>query len=149
MSARKNIAPPATHNTALLGVDKIVNILSVHERFVNITAILETIKVINDIARTSFAAYPRRSPKRYTTRVMIRMPTPCRQLNNILCNPKKGSSILFGGRFITFFSSFSASKMIEHAGSMINSRKTICTGHKIKGKLPNNIGNKDNPAMGT
>src|SRR5665647_1876781 len=80
---------------------------------------------------------------------MIRIPTPCKQLNKIFLLPKNGSFIRFGGRFITFFSSFSASKIMEQEGSMINSRKTMCTGHKIMGKLPNNIGNNDNPAMGT
>ena len=62
MSARKKIAPPATHNKALLGVAIILNILSVHDRFVNITAMFETIKVINAIARTSLASYPRCRP---------------------------------------------------------------------------------------
>ena len=56
MSARKKIAPPATHNTARLGVAKILKILSVHDLLVNITAMFETIKVINAIARTSFAS---------------------------------------------------------------------------------------------
>ena len=45
ISARKKIAPPVTHNTALLGVAKILNILSVHDRFVKITAMFEIIKV--------------------------------------------------------------------------------------------------------
>jgi len=37
----KKIAPPTTHKTALLGVAIILNILSVHDRFVRIIAILE------------------------------------------------------------------------------------------------------------
>src|SRR5659263_224183 len=43
MSAKKKTAPPTTHKTALLGVAIILNILSVHERLVRITAILEII----------------------------------------------------------------------------------------------------------
>ena len=39
--ARKNIAPPITHNTALLGVIIILNILLVQERLVKIIEIFE------------------------------------------------------------------------------------------------------------
>ena len=52
MSVKKKAAPPTTHKTALLGVAIILNILSVHERLVRITAILETIRVVNAMART-------------------------------------------------------------------------------------------------
>ena len=55
IKARKKIAPPITHKTALLGVTIILNILSVQDRFVNITEMFETIKVVNAIARTSFS----------------------------------------------------------------------------------------------
>jgi hypothetical protein len=58
ISAIKKIAPPTTHNTALLGVAIILNILSVHDRFVNITAMFETIKVVNAIALTASGSYP-------------------------------------------------------------------------------------------
>jgi len=37
----------------------ILNILSVHDRFVRITAMLETINVVNAIALTSLASNPR------------------------------------------------------------------------------------------
>jgi len=53
MSARKKIAPPTTHKTALLGVAIILNILSVHDLFVKMTAMFETIRVINVNARIS------------------------------------------------------------------------------------------------
>ncbi len=54
-----------------------------------------------------------------------------------------------GGRFITFFSSSSASKMMEQAGSIINSRNTICTGHNSNGRSLKNTGMSDRPAIGT
>ena len=50
---------------------------------------------------------------------------------------------------ITGFYQFSASKIIEQAGSIISSRKTMCTGHKIRGKLAERTGISDNPAIGT
>jgi len=50
---------------------------------------------------------------------------PCMQLKNIFLAPKNGSLISSGGLDITFSSSLSASKIIEQAGSMINSRKTM------------------------
>ena len=53
---RKEIAPPVTHNTALLGVTRILKILSVHDRFVRITAMFDTIKVMKAMALTSFAS---------------------------------------------------------------------------------------------
>jgi len=62
INTKKNIAPPATHNTALFGEDKILNILSVHDRFVKITAMLDTINIIKVIARNSFTSYPRCNP---------------------------------------------------------------------------------------
>jgi hypothetical protein len=46
-----------------------------------------------------------------------------------------------------FFSSGSASKTVEQAGSIINSRKAIWAGKRTRGKL-NNIGNTASPAMG-
>ena len=55
---RKKIAPPTTQRTALFGVTKILNILSVHDRFVKITAMFETIKVINAIALIFSGSYP-------------------------------------------------------------------------------------------
>ena len=55
---KNKIAPPVTHITDLLWVIMILNILSVHDRFVSITAIFETIKVINAMARTSLGSYP-------------------------------------------------------------------------------------------
>ena len=56
--AKTKIAPPATQNKALLGVAIILNILSVHDRFVNMTAMFEIIRVVNVIALTSLASYP-------------------------------------------------------------------------------------------
>ena len=56
ISPRKKTAPPETHKTALLGVFIILNILSDHERLVSITAMFETIKVINAIALTSLTS---------------------------------------------------------------------------------------------
>jgi len=52
ISARKITAPPVTHNTALFGEAIILNILLVHDLLVNITAILDTMRVMNAIART-------------------------------------------------------------------------------------------------
>ncbi|MPN06509.1 hypothetical protein SDC9_153765 [bioreactor metagenome] len=80
---------------------------------------------------------------------MTSVPTPCIQLRNIFPAPKKGSLISLGGRLITFFSSFSASKIMEQDGSMINSRNTICTGQSISGKSAKNTGISDKPAIGT
>jgi hypothetical protein len=37
---------------------------------------------------------------------------------------------------------------MEQAGSIINSRKTICTGQRIRGKSANSTGISDNPAIG-
>lgn len=45
-------APPATHFTVELGVRRIENIDSVHERLVKIVKILAIINVTNVIART-------------------------------------------------------------------------------------------------
>ena len=56
--AKTKIAPPATQNKALLGVAIILNILSVHDRFVKIIAIFEIIRVVKVIALTSLASYP-------------------------------------------------------------------------------------------
>ena len=44
-------------------------------------------------------------------------------------------------------SAASASKTTEQAGSMISSRKTMCTGNRARGH-PNNTGSSDMPAMG-
>ena len=59
MSVKKKMAPPTTHTTALLGDAIILNILSVHDRFVNMMAMFDTINVVNAIARTSLALKPR------------------------------------------------------------------------------------------
>ncbi len=146
---RKIIAPLIIHVTALFGVERIFNIPDVHERFERITAIFETIKVTNVSVLTLFSEYPIFSPIKYISKQITKMPTPCMQLKIIFLAPKNGSLISLGGLNITFFSSFSASKIIEQAGSIINSRKTICTGHRMRGKSVNNTGIKDNPAIGT
>src|SRR5450759_566344 len=146
---RKKIAPPVIHHIALFGVKRILKIPDVQERYEIITAIFETIKVTNDRVLTLFSVYPILRPTKYTPRLIINIPIPCMQLKNIFFAPKNGSLISLGGLDITFFSSFSASKTKEQAGSIINSRKTICTGQRMRGKSANNTGIKDNPAMGT
>ena len=72
---------------------------------------------------------------------------PCIKLkvNVLLLNNE--SRKLRGGRFIIFFSSDTASKTVEHAGSIINSKNAICAGNKIIGKL-NKTGSSDIPAIG-
>lgn len=50
---------------------------------------------------------------------------------------------------MTFFSSFSASNIMEQAGSMIRLRNTMCTGQRISGRLAKKTGISDSPAMGT
>ena len=63
---------------------------------------------------------------------------------------KSGSLGRRGGRRITSGSSASASKTIEQAGSMISSRKTMCTGSRISGHFsPSSTGISDRPAIGT
>ena len=54
-----------------------------------------------------------------------------------------------GGRVIAFGSAPSASKISEQDGSMISSRKTMCTGSRISGQSAKNTGISDSPAMGT
>ncbi len=58
------------------------------------------------------------------------------------------SSFRMGGRFMMSASSFSDSNTIEQAGSMISSRKTICTGSRTRGMLKS-TGMRDMPAIGT
>ena len=125
ISIRTIIAPPTIHVTALFGVERILKIPEVHERFERITEIFETINVTKVSVLTLFSEYPILSPIKYTSRQITMIPTPCMQLNSIFFAPKNGSLISFGGRDITFFSSFSASKIMVQAGSIINSRKTI------------------------
>jgi hypothetical protein len=45
------------------------------------------------------------------------------------------------------FSSDSASKTVVQAGSMMNSKNTMCTGNRISGQ-PSNTGNAESPAIG-
>lgn len=122
---RKIIAPLTIHVTALFGEARILKIPYVHERFDRITAIFETINVTNVSVLIPFSEYPIFSPIKYTSKQITMIPMPCMQLKNIFFAPKNGSLISFGGRDITFFSSFSASNIMVQAGSMINSRKTI------------------------
>ena len=97
----------------------------VQERFERMTEIFETIKITNASVLTLFSEYPILSPIKYTSRQITMIPIPCIQLKNIFLAPKNGSFISLGGLDITFFSSFSASKIMVQAGSIINSRKTI------------------------
>jgi len=122
---KKINAPPTIHVTALFGVERILKIPDVHERLESMTEIFETINVTNVSALTLFSEYPILSPIKYTSRQMTIIPTPCKQLNSIFFAPKNGSFISFGDLDITFIYTFSATKIIVQAGSIINSRKTI------------------------
>jgi len=51
--------------------------------------------------------------------------------------PNSLSCKSLSGRIITFFPSGSASKTVEQAGSIINSRKALCAGKGTRGKLNN------------
>ena len=59
---RKILAPPTIHVTALFGVERILKNPDVHDRFEMITAIFETIKVINVSVLTLFSVYPILTP---------------------------------------------------------------------------------------
>jgi hypothetical protein len=71
----------------------------------------------------------------------------CNILRNNVLFPKSGSLESRGLRDIMFASSFSHSKIIEHAGSMSNSIKTICIGYNITGRQKR-MGNIAIPAIG-
>ncbi len=80
---------------------------------------------------------------------MIITPTsmlvPCNRLRAKFFLPNNLSCKFRGGLNMVFFSSGSASKTIEQAGSIINSKKAICTGRRTRGKL-NSMGNNASPA---
>ena len=59
-----------------------------------------------------------------------------------------GATMVMVGGMLTGFND-SPGNIIEHDGSIISSRKTICTGHNINGMSAKNTGIKDNPAIGT
>jgi len=71
----------------------------------------------------------------------------CNTLRNNVFFPKSGSLGSRGKRDMIFASSFSPSKIIEHAGSISNSIKTICIGYKISGRQKR-IGKIAMPAIG-
>ena len=96
---------------------------------------LETPDVIKKRLETVITSYSIHYTKLYD-KLRVRFFTP-----NILSRRSRG------GLFIMFFSSGSASKTVEHAGSIINSRNAMCAGKRIRGKL-NSMGNTASPAIG-
>ena len=73
---------------------------------------------------------------------------PCNTPSPMSLPPNIGLDGSRGGRVITSLSSGSASKTMEQAGSITNSRNRICTGMSAIG-LPSKTGTNDIPAMGT
>jgi hypothetical protein len=118
------------------------------ERFVRIRQRLDITSVVNARVLAFASLWP--SPS-----AILKTPVTTRSENNP-CNKLRITSRRenidalgdLGGRRIVFDSSVSASKTIEQAGSIISSRKTICTGYRIIGQ-PSRTGISEEPAMGT
>ena len=86
---------------------------------------------------------------RNTPRHAARALSPCSTAHPTVANENSRSLALRGGRFITLASASSASKMSEQEGSMISSRKTICTGNSSNGQPEKKTGSMERPAIGT
>ena len=69
-------APLTIQVTALFGVERIVKIPDVHERFERITAIFEIINVTKVNVLTLFSECPILSPIKYINKQIIKIPRP-------------------------------------------------------------------------
>ncbi len=104
--------------------------------------------VVKAKERASDSPLLRCSAKIKTAKTTANTLSPCKKLKRKAFLLNKDSFRLRGGLLIIFFSSRQASKTVEHAGSMINSKKAICAGSSAIGHL-NKTGNNAMPAIGT
>ena len=122
-------------------------IVCVHERLTSMSARFQTISVMNAAVFAAISDCPSRRKALNIRSTMNRAKNHCNTLRNNVLFPKSGSLGSRGLRAIIFASSFSHSKIIEHAGSISSSIKTICIGYNIIGRQKR-IGNIAIPAIG-
>src|ERR1700693_499813 len=146
-SARKVAAPPTTHQSAELGTRIILTMLRVHERLARIMTSTDTTRVRKVNARAASGCWLERE-NRNTPRHAASTLTPSSTAHPTVANENSRSLALRGGRSITLASASSASKMREQEGSMISSKKTICTGNSSNGQSEKKTGSMDRPAIG-
>ena len=104
-------------------------------------------RVANAKVRASASPLFKYNASKKTTKTTIKMLPPCKRLKMKFFLLNKGSVNKRGALFIISFSSGSASKTVEQAGSMMSSRNAICAGNRTIGRL-NNTGKRDIPAIG-
>lgn len=103
-------------------------ILCVHERLTKINERFPTTNVMNAAVLVIDSGCQSRIKILYIANTIIKTTIHCNTLKSNVLLPKSGSLGSRGKRDIIFASSFSHSKMTEHAGSIINSMNTTCTG---------------------
>jgi predicted GTPase len=121
-------APITTGNNALFFILNIWIILCVHERLTRINERFPITNVTNAAVLTIVADCHNRMNILYIVNTISKTNNHCNILKNNVLFPKSDSLGLRGKRDMIFASSFSHSNITEHAGSIINSIKTTCTG---------------------
>ena len=102
--------------------------MCVHERLTSMSARFQTISVTKAAVFATISDCPNRRKTLNIISTMNSAKNHCNILRNNVLFPKSGSLALRGLRDIMFASSFSHSNIIEHAGSISNSIKTMCIG---------------------
>ena len=141
--------PPTTHHSAGFGRDSVSRMVRSRERLARISARLPNTIAAKPMrprlgVAAAGAARPRRSPgppRQRPTRPAGGSPPVATALNS----GARGSR---GGRSMEPSSLGSASKAIEQAGAITNSRNTTCSGNRKIGQ-PAASGSSDMPAIGT
>ncbi len=140
-------APTSTYLKALFSEDSVLMRLWDQERFATIKVRFAITSVAKVSVRASASPLPICKAYRKTAITPASILIPCTRLRARFFLPNILSCKFRGDLFIIFFSSGSASKTVEQAGSIINSRNAMCAGKRTRGKL-NNIGNRASPAIG-
>lgn len=131
-----NVAISIGNNAAFFTLNMWI-ILCVHERLTRINEIFPITNVTNAAVLTTVSDCPNRMNILYIANVISNTNNHCNTLKNNVLLPKRDSLGLRGKRDIIFSSSFSPSKITEHAGSIINSIKTTWIGYNMIGRHKN------------
>lgn len=136
---KHSIVPISIGNNATFLILNMYAMLCVHERLTRINERFPITSVMNAAVFVTISGCPSCLNVRYIINVISNTTDHCNILKNNVLLPKSDSLGLRGKRDMMFDSSLSPSKMIEHAGSIINSIKTTCIGYNIMGR-PKKIG---------
>lgn len=141
-----NVIMSIGNNAAFL-ILNMYTMLCIRERLMRINETFPITSATKEVVLAMIFDCPHLIIIRCTANTTARTNNHCSTLRSNVFFPKSDSFGLRGLRDIMFSSAFSHSKIIEHAGSIINSMNTTWIGYRIIGRQ-RKIGNTIIPAYG-